>query len=102
MRRVLDDREVERGRRRRTGEIENQNLIFCIIGFYVLSGFFFKINFFLNNADMENCGSFKSFNYIYIIYLLLGFLVLFMNGGIHIPQVCLFLQKILVAVFLMT
>ena len=39
MRRVLDDREVDRGRRRRTGEIENQNLIFCIIGFYVLSGF---------------------------------------------------------------
>ena len=64
VRRVLDDREVERGRRRRTGEIENQNLVFCIIGFYVLSGFFFKINFFfLNNADVENCGG--CFVYIY-------------------------------------
>ena len=66
MRRVLDDREVEQGRRRRMGEIENQNLVFCIIGFYVLSGFFFKSIFFLNNADVENCGSFKGFNYIYI------------------------------------
>ena len=49
MRRVLDDREVEQGRRRRKGEIENQNLVFCIIGFYVLSGFFFlnQIFFFL-------------------------------------------------------
>ena len=33
---VFYDREVERGRRRGTGEIENQNLVFfCIIGFYV-------------------------------------------------------------------
>ena len=40
VRRVLDDREVERGRRRGTGEIKNQNLVFCIIGFYVLSFFF--------------------------------------------------------------
>ena len=63
---VLDDREVERGRRRRTGEIENQNLVFCIIGFYVLSGFLKKSIFFLNNADVENCGSFKGFGYIYI------------------------------------
>ena len=46
VRRVLDDREVEQGRRRQKGEIENQNLVFCIIGFYVLSGFFFKSNFF--------------------------------------------------------
>ena len=46
VRRVLDDREVEQGRRRRTREIENQNLVFCIIGFYVLSGFFFKSKFF--------------------------------------------------------
>ena len=41
VRRVLDDREVERGRRRGTGEKENQNLVFCIIGFNVLSVFFF-------------------------------------------------------------
>ena len=40
MRRVLDDKEVEWGRRRGTGEKENQNLVFCIIGFYVLSVFF--------------------------------------------------------------
>ena len=67
---VLDDREVERGRRRRTGEIENQNLVFCIIGFYVLSVFFFNQNFFFNNADVKNCGSFKGFGYIYIyIYI---------------------------------
>ena len=46
VRRVLDDREVERGRRRRTREIENQNLVFCIIGFYVLSGFFLNKFFF--------------------------------------------------------
>ena len=39
VRRVLDDKEVEWGRRRGTREIENQNLVFCIIGFYVLSGF---------------------------------------------------------------
>ena len=43
---VLDDGEVERERRRGTGEIENQNLVFCIIGFYVLSGFFLKSIFF--------------------------------------------------------
>ena len=60
MRHVLDDREVERGRRRGTGEKENQNLVFCIIGFYVLSVFFF-----FNNADVENCGSFKGFDFIY-------------------------------------
>ena len=41
VRRVLDDREVEQGRRSRTGEKEKENLIFCIIGFYVLSVFFF-------------------------------------------------------------
>ena len=46
VRRVLDDREVEQGRRRGTGEIQNHNLVFCIIGFYVLSGFFFKSIFF--------------------------------------------------------
>ena len=45
VRRVLDDREVERGRRRGTGEIKNQNLVFCIIGFYVLSVFFLIIIF---------------------------------------------------------
>ena len=43
---VLDDREVEWERRRGMGEIENQNLVFCIIGFYVLSGFFFLNQFF--------------------------------------------------------
>ena len=36
---VFYDREVEWGRRRGTGEIENQNLVFCIFEFYVLSGF---------------------------------------------------------------
>ena len=47
VRRVLDDREVELGRRRGTGEKENQNLVFCIIGFNVLSVFFFfKSDFF--------------------------------------------------------
>ena len=30
--------EVEQGRRRGTGEIENQNLVYCILGFYVLLG----------------------------------------------------------------
>ena len=69
MRRVLDDREVERGRRRRTEEIENQNLVFCIIGFYVLSGFFLKSIFFLNNADVENCGGCFDYIYIYIYRL---------------------------------
>ena len=71
---VFYDKEVERGRRRGTREIENQNLVFFgIIGFYVLSGL--KKNkifvfFFLNNADVENCGSFKSFGFIYIyIYI---------------------------------
>ena len=44
VRRVLDDREVEWGRRRGTGEKENQNLVFCIIGFNVLSVFFFFLN----------------------------------------------------------
>ena len=34
---VLDDKELEWGRRRETREIENQDLVFCIIGFYVLS-----------------------------------------------------------------
>ena len=66
VRRVLDDKEVEWGRRRGMGEKENQNLVFCIIGFYVLSVFFFNQNFFFNNADVENCGSFKSFDFIYI------------------------------------
>ena len=72
VRRVLDDREVELGRRRGTGEKENQNLVFCIIGFNVLSVFFFFFKsdfFFFNNADMENCESFKSFGYIYIYRL---------------------------------
>lgn len=36
---VFDDREVEWGRIRGTGEIEDQSLVFCIIGFYVLSRF---------------------------------------------------------------
>ena len=62
VRRVLDDREVERGRRKGTGEIENHNLVFCFIGFYVLSVFFF----FLNNADVKNYESFKGFGFIYI------------------------------------
>ena len=44
VRRVLDDREVELGRRRGTGEKENQNFVFCIIGFNVLSVFFFFLN----------------------------------------------------------
>ena len=44
---VLDDREVERGRRRRTGEIENQNLVFVLLGFtyyrvFLKNQFFFK------------------------------------------------------------
>ena len=43
---VLDDREVEWERRRGTGEIENQNLVFCIIGYYLLSGFFLNQFFF--------------------------------------------------------
>ena len=30
--------EVEQGRRRGTGEIENQNLVYCILGFCVLLG----------------------------------------------------------------
>ena len=64
MRRVLDDREVEWGRRRGTREIENQNLVFCIIGFYVLLVFFF-----LNNADVKNYGNFKGFSFIYIYRL---------------------------------
>ena len=34
---VLDDKELEWRRRRETREIENQDLVFCIIGFYVLS-----------------------------------------------------------------
>ena len=46
VRRVLDDREMEQGRRSRTGEKEKENLIFCIIGFYVLSVFFFLNQFF--------------------------------------------------------
>ena len=33
---VLEDGEVEQGRRRGTGEIENQYLVCSIIGFYVL------------------------------------------------------------------
>ena len=44
---VLDDREVEWERRRGTGEIENQNLVFCIIGFYELLGFRIKKSEFL-------------------------------------------------------
>ena len=52
VRRVLDDREVERGRRRGKGEIKNQNLVFCIIGFYVLSVFFF---FFLIRIFFKYC-----------------------------------------------
>lgn len=36
---VFDDGEVEWGRIRGMGEIENQSLVFCIIGFYVLSRF---------------------------------------------------------------
>ena len=35
---VLWNGEVEQGRRRGTREIENQNLVCCILGFYVLSG----------------------------------------------------------------
>ena len=36
---VFDDREVEWGRIRGTGEIVDQSLVFCIIGLYVLSRF---------------------------------------------------------------
>ena len=35
---VLWNGEVEQGRRRGTRDIENQNLVCCILGFYVLSG----------------------------------------------------------------
>ena len=35
---VFWNEEVERGRRKGTGEIENQNLVCCILGFYELSG----------------------------------------------------------------
>ena len=64
---VLDDREVERGRRRRTGEIENHNLVFCIIGFYVLSGFFKKSIFFKIMLTWKIVGASKdSVIYIYI------------------------------------
>ena len=45
VRRVLDDREVERGRRRGTGEKENQNLVFVLLGLMYYH-FFFKIRFF--------------------------------------------------------
>ena len=47
----------------------------CIIEFYVLSSFREKKNqnfcfFFLNDADVENCGASKGFGYIYIyIYI---------------------------------
>ena len=44
---------------------------FLYIGFYVLLGFREKKNqnfcfFFLNDADVENCGASKGFGYIYI------------------------------------
>ena len=35
---VFWNEEVEQGRRKGTGEIENQNLVCCILGFYELSG----------------------------------------------------------------
>ena len=66
VRRVLDDREVERGRRRRTGEIDNQNLVFCIIGFYVLSGFFLKSIFFFKIILTWKIVEAASIIYIYI------------------------------------
>ena len=66
MRRVLDDKEVEWGRRRGTGEKENQNLVFCIIGFYVLSIFFFNQIFFLIMLTWKIVGVSKvSISYIY-------------------------------------
>ena len=44
---------------------------FFLLGFYVLLGFSEKkiktdFFFFLNNADVENCGTSKSFGFIYI------------------------------------
>ena len=42
--------------------------LFIIIFYNLINVFFFKKN--LINADVENCGSFKSFGYIYIyIYI---------------------------------
>ena len=39
VRRVLDDKEVEWGRRRGTGDRKSEFSLFCIIRFDVLSGF---------------------------------------------------------------
>ena len=49
----------------------NRKSEFSFLYYWVLRiiGFFKKINFFLNNADVENCGSFKGFGYIYIYRL---------------------------------
>ena len=55
-----------------TGLREENFLFIYLLGFYVLSGFSEKkkkLIFFLNNADMENCGASKSFGFIYIYRL---------------------------------
>ena len=50
--------------------IEEILLGFAFSGRDFFSNFIFKLNFFyLSNADVENCGSFKGFGYIYIIYI---------------------------------
>ena len=66
VRRVLDDKEVERGRRRRMGDRKSEFILFVLLGLMYYWVFKNQNLFFLNNANVENCGRFKSFGFIYI------------------------------------
>ena len=66
---VLDDREVERGRRRGTGDRKSEFSLFVLLGLMYYRLFKNQNFFILNNTDVENCGSFKSFGFIYIYRL---------------------------------
>ena len=55
-----------RGRRRGTGDRKSELSLFVSLGLMYYRVFKNQNFFFLNNADVENCGSFKSFGFIYI------------------------------------